>query len=106
PPGMDLETHINRLHGLVGAEATRILPTLKMFKIEVRLDMEQGVSNADGPPPPKAELPALTDDDIRAIRALQTDMPLVSRPFAEPAARAGTSEAERRSYGPKCLAHG
>src|SRR4026208_148249 len=33
PPGMDLEQHINRLHELTGATSTRILPTLKMFKI-------------------------------------------------------------------------
>src|SRR4051812_32755167 len=37
PPGMDLQKHIDRLHELTGATSTRILPTLKMFKIEVRL---------------------------------------------------------------------
>ena len=98
PPGMDLETHINRLHELTGATATRILPTLKMFKIEVRLDMETGVSNADGPPPPKVELPPLRDDDIRAIRALQVDMPLVSQPFALEGETVGMSEDEVLSY--------
>ena len=106
PPGMDLDEHIDRLHELVGAESTRILPTLKMFKIEVRLDMEQGVSNSDGPAPPKAELPPLTDDDIRAIRALQTDMPLVSRPFAEQGACVGMSEGDLLGYGRKFLADG
>ena len=68
-----------------------MLPTLKMFKIEVRLDVESGVSNADSPPPPKVEIPPLTDDDIRAIRALQQDMPLVSRPFAVEAEGVGMS---------------
>jgi DNA-binding Lrp family transcriptional regulator len=106
PPGMELETHIDRLHKLVGAEATRILPTLKMFKIEVRLDMEEGVSNADGPPPPKADLPPLDEADIRAIRALQTDMPLVSEPFVEEAKTAHMSEDELLSYGHKFLADG
>ena len=106
PPGMELTTHIDRLHELVGAESTRILPTLKMFKIEVRLDMEEGVSNSDGPAPPRAELPPLTDDDIRAIRALQTDMPLVSRPFAEQGACVGMSEDEVLGYGHKFLADG
>ena len=106
PPGMELETHINRLHELVGAESTRILPTLKMFKIEVRLDMEEGVSNADGPPPPKVEIPPLSDDDVRAIRALQVDMPLVSRPFAEQAAAAGMSEDELLAYAHKFVGDG
>ncbi|MGH2758404.1 MAG: Lrp/AsnC family transcriptional regulator [Actinomycetota bacterium] len=106
PPGMDLETHIDRLHELTGATATRILPTLKMFKIEVRLDMESGVSNSDGPPPPKVEIPPLTDDDIRAIRALQVDMPLVPRPFAAEAETVGMSEEELLGYAQKFVDDG
>jgi DNA-binding Lrp family transcriptional regulator len=106
PPGMDLEGHIDRLHELTGATSTRILPTLKMFKIEVRLDMETGVSNADGPAPPKVEIPPLTDDDIRAIRGLQVDMPLVSRPFALEAEAVGMTEDELLSYGHKFVADG
>lgn len=106
PPGMELEQHIDRLHELTGAEATRILPTLKMFKIEVRLDMETGVSNSDGPAPPKVEIPPLTDEDIRAIRALQVDMPLVSQPFAEEAAKVGMSEEELLRFGHKFVADG
>jgi len=106
PPGMSLEAHVDALHDLTGAEATRMLPTLKMFKIEVRLDMESGVSNADGPPPPKVELPELTDDDIRAIRALQQDMPLVSRPFAEEAAGVGMSEEELLGYAHRFVGDG
>lgn len=106
PAGMDLTEHIDRLHELTGAESTRILPTLKMFKIEVRLDMETGVSNADGPPPPKVEIPPLTEADINAIRALQVDMPLVSRPFAEEAKTVGMSEDELLEFGHKFVADG
>jgi DNA-binding Lrp family transcriptional regulator len=106
PPGMELEEHIDRLHVLTGAEATRILPTLKMFKIEVRLDMETGVSNSDGPAPPKVEIPPLTDEDIQAIRALQVDMPLVPQPFAEEAATVGMSEEELLRFGHKFVADG
>ena len=106
PPGMELETHIDRLHELTGATATRILPTLKMFKIEVRLDMESGVSNADGPPPPKVEIPPLTEDDIRAIRGLQVDMPLVPRPFAAEAETVGMSEDELLGYAKKFVDDG
>jgi siroheme decarboxylase len=106
PPGMSLEAHVDALHELTGAEATRLLPTLKMFKIEVRLDMETGVSNADGPPPPKVDLPELGADDIRAIRGLQQDMPLVSRPFAVEADGVGMTEDELLSYGRKFVADG
>jgi DNA-binding Lrp family transcriptional regulator len=77
-----------------------------MFKIEVRLDMETGVSNSDGPPPPKVDFPPLTDDDIRAIRALQEDMPLVERPFAVEAEKVGMSESELLSYADKFIADG
>ncbi len=106
PPGMELDEHIDRLHVLTGAEATRILPTLKMFKIEVRLDMETGVSNSDGPAPPKVEIPPLTDEDIQAIRALQVDMPLVPQPFAEEASTVGMSEEELLRFGHKFVADG
>jgi DNA-binding Lrp family transcriptional regulator len=106
PPGMDLQRHIDRLHELTGSTSTRILPTLKMFKIEVRLDMETGVSNSDSPPPPKVEIPPLTDDDIRAIRALQVDMPLVPRPFQAEAETVGMSEEELLSYAHKFVADG
>jgi DNA-binding Lrp family transcriptional regulator len=106
PPGMDLEDHVQRLHDLTGATSTRMLPTVKMFKIEVRLDMEKGVSNADGPPPPKVDLPPLDDTDIRAIRALQVDMPLVSRPFAAEADTVGMTEAELLEAGRHLLAQG
>ena len=106
PPGMSLEAHVDALHEITGATVTRQMPTLKMFKIEVRLDMETGVSNADSPPPPKVELPPLTDDDIRAIRALQQDIPLVSRPFEVEAAGEGMTEAELLGYADKFIADG
>jgi DNA-binding Lrp family transcriptional regulator len=103
---MSLEAHVDRLHELTGAETTRSLPTLKMFKIEVRLDMETGVSNADGPAPPKVEIPPLTDEDIQAIRALQRDMPLVSQPFAAEASEVGMSEEALLSFAHKFVADG
>jgi DNA-binding Lrp family transcriptional regulator len=106
PPGMNLEEHIDRLHELTGATSTRILPNLKMFKIEVRLDMETGVSNSDGPPPPKAEIPPLTEADINAIRALQVDMPLVSQPFAAEAETVGMTEDELLGFAHKFVADG
>jgi DNA-binding Lrp family transcriptional regulator len=104
PPGMSLEAHVDRLHDLTGAETTRMLPTLKMFKIEVRLDVESGVSNADSPPPAQVEIPPLTSDDIRAIRALQQDMPLVSRPYAVEAEGEGFTEDELLAFAHKFVA--
>ncbi len=104
PPGMSLEAHVDALHELTGAETTRMLPTLKMFKIEVRLDVETGVSNADSPAPKNVEIPPLGEDDIRAIRALQQDMPLVSRPFAVEAGTEGFTEEELLGFAHKFVA--
>ena len=39
PPGGDLQRDVDELHALVGAEKTWMLPTLKLFKIGVVLDM-------------------------------------------------------------------
>jgi siroheme decarboxylase len=74
------------LHHISGAEKTRILPTLKLFKIGVTLDMNAGAT-------PKKEAPQygesdreradrnISEDDKAAIRALQEDVPLTPRPF-------------------------
>jgi DNA-binding Lrp family transcriptional regulator len=103
PPGMSLEAHVDALHELTGAESTRMLPTLKMFKIEVRLDVGTGVSNADSPAPRKVDIPPLTEEDIRAIRALQQDMPLVPRPFAVEAEGEGFTEDELLAFAHKFI---
>ena len=55
PPEKDLEATVKRLHELAGAESTRILPTLRLFKIGVNLDMT-GESN-----PAALEEPAYSD---------------------------------------------
>ena len=39
PAGSDLQAHVDALHALAGAESTRMLPTLRLFKIGVTLDM-------------------------------------------------------------------
>jgi len=43
PPGVSMERTIDRLHALSGAEATRLLPTLKLFKIgaHIRLSVRR-----------------------------------------------------------------
>ena len=39
PPGDSLEEHVDVLHRQSGAHVTRRLPTLKLYKIGVKLDM-------------------------------------------------------------------
>jgi DNA-binding Lrp family transcriptional regulator len=102
PPASDLEWTVQRLQEMAGAESARILPTLRLFKIGVQLDMEGG----NGPHRDGAAAPAYSDarrpargplglrsGDIPAIRELQEDVPLVPEPYRRMAELIGISEA-------------
>jgi siroheme decarboxylase len=98
PPGESLDDHIDALHRESGASVTRKLPTLKLFKIGVKLDMT-GKMAADAKaevleherPERKAEMPApdLSDLEVETIRVVQHDLPNVERPFAAYAEQIG-----------------
>jgi DNA-binding Lrp family transcriptional regulator len=81
-----LEESMQRLHEASGAESTRLLPTLKLYKINVQLDMT-GTRKADEksespkPPPTRGDGVLPTDADKRMIEILQRDLPVESRPF-------------------------
>ncbi|MBI4840707.1 MAG: Lrp/AsnC family transcriptional regulator [candidate division NC10 bacterium] len=101
PPSSDLTWTVERLHAMAGAESTRILPTLRLFKIGVQLDME-GKSGAEREESreagysdvrrPAAGPAGLRGVDIAAIRELQADFPLVPEPYRPMADRMGLSE--------------
>ncbi len=91
---LGLEGTLECLARLAGAESIRQLPTLKLFKIRMDLEMEAGTEAlAKAPDAGQAAEPAETERqpydelDIAVIRALQGDMPVVSEPYA-PAAQA------------------
>jgi len=42
PPGTDLEKEFEKFSKLDGIKKTRMLPTLQLFKIGVKLDMVDG----------------------------------------------------------------
>lgn len=98
PPGHDLDDVIDRLHLLTGAESTRPMPTLRLFKIGVTLDMA-GARPADarGAPEyseerrPRGASAPLDETDIEYIRATQEDLPDETRPFDRIAERLGCS---------------
>jgi DNA-binding Lrp family transcriptional regulator len=102
PPGDSLDDHIDVLHRASGALVTRKLPTLKLYKIGVKLDMT-GQTAADARAEVQEherperreymEAPELSDLEIAAIRIVQEDLPLVDRPFAAEAELIGTDEA-------------
>ena len=103
PPGEDFDAHLDELHTASGSLVTRKLPTLKLYKIGVKLDMT-GQTAADAKaevleherPERKTDMPAptLSDLEVAAIQLCQDDLPLVSRPFAVQAERLGITEDE------------
>ncbi|HZR14303.1 MAG TPA: Lrp/AsnC family transcriptional regulator [Acidimicrobiia bacterium] len=101
PPGQSLDEHVDVLHRASGALVTRKLPTLKLYKIGVKLDMtgttaanaKSDVLEHEKPERrPDMEAPELSDVEIETIRVVQEDLPLVERPFAAQAAHLGVSE--------------
>ena len=101
PPDSELglEKTIELLGQLAGVEAIRPLPTLKLHKIGVDLDVKGGRAPNARKARVKPELPApspaeLTERDKDAIRALQIDLPAVQRPFLQLAEQFGFDEQE------------
>src|SRR4051812_42708410 len=101
PPGEDFDAHLDVLHHDSKSLLTRKLPTLKLYKIGVKLDMT-GATAADAKmevleherPERKAEMPApdLSQLEVAVIRVVQDDLPNVERPFAAQAEVIGTDE--------------
>jgi len=79
-----------------GAESVRQLPTLRLFKIRMDLEMEgdtQALSSAaEVAEPIELEPQPYDDADIAVIRALQGDMPVLQEPYAPAAAALGLSQ--------------
>jgi len=79
-----------------GAQSIRQLPTLKLFKIRMDLEMEQGTDalSTAGQVVEPIETTAIevTPEDVETIRATQGPMPVVSEPYAGPAERLGIAQ--------------
>lgn len=91
---LGLERTVAELHRQSGALATRMLPTLKLFKIGVKFDVGGGEEAPKAHETERTELPPrpliLADKPI--IRVLQRDLPIVAKPFEQWATEAGVSE--------------
>jgi DNA-binding Lrp family transcriptional regulator len=79
-----------------GAESVRQLPTLKLFKIRMDLEMEGDTdalaSAAVATEPVELDPQPYDDFDVAVIRALQGDMPVVPEPYAPAAAELGITQ--------------
>jgi DNA-binding Lrp family transcriptional regulator len=94
---LGLEGTLDLLQELTGAESVRQLPTIRLFKIRMDLEMEAGTEALasagvaeDYEEPEAIELSEL---DVAVIRALQGDMPVVPEPYAPAAAELGIGQA-------------
>jgi DNA-binding Lrp family transcriptional regulator len=76
-----------------GAESMRQLPTLKLFKIRMDLEMEGGTRELASPgvveEPAELDPVPYDERDIAVIRATQGDMPVVPEPYSPAAAQLG-----------------
>jgi DNA-binding Lrp family transcriptional regulator len=90
---LGLEGTLELLGELTGAESIRQLPTLKLFKIRMDLEMEGDTKAlaSEGATQQEALLDSVAYDerDIEVIRATQGDMPVISEPYVPAARRLG-----------------
>ncbi len=95
---LGLDGTLDVLQELTGAQSIRQLPTLKLFKIRMDLEMEGDSSSLARrveavEPAPTARID-FDERDVAVVRATQGDLPVVSEPYAPAAARLGLPVAE------------
>jgi DNA-binding Lrp family transcriptional regulator len=93
---LGLEGTLEVLAREAGAESVRQLPTLKLFKIRMDLEMEGDTqalaSSVEASDPVELDPQPYDERDIAVIRALQGDMPVVAEPYAPAATELGMTE--------------
>jgi DNA-binding Lrp family transcriptional regulator len=93
---LGLDGTLEALAHEAGAESVRQLPTLKLFKIRMDLEMEGDTkalaTAAEVADPIELEAQPYDELDIAVIRALQGDMPVVEEPYAAAAEAVGVSQ--------------
>ncbi|WP_299292603.1 Lrp/AsnC family transcriptional regulator [Nitrosopumilus sp.] len=98
PPGSDLKTELDKFNALDGIKKVRMLPTLQLFKIGVKLDMVDEKKHEVAPTEAKKEIKSVkfepTEEDKDFIRELQKDMEIIDEPFLKAANNLGISENE------------
>src|SRR5919205_297106 len=98
PPYGEMKTDLDRLASLDGVIKYRLLPTLKLYKIGVRLDM---VNDDPESPKPIDEIKKLnpkkfdlTEHDKDFVRQLQKDLRIIPEPFKIVAENLGITTTE------------
>jgi DNA-binding Lrp family transcriptional regulator len=96
PPGSDLKTEVDKFSKLPGILKIRLLPTIKLFKIGVKLDMVDEKKHQVAPTEEKKKIKEIkftpSEEDKEFIRQLQKDLEVTDRPFLQAAKNLGMSE--------------
>lgn len=96
PPGSDLKSEIDKFSKLQGINKVRMLPTIKLFKIGVKLEMVDEKKAEVKPVEEKKKIREVkfvaTEEDKRYIRELQKDLEITDRPFLKAAQNLGITE--------------
>ncbi len=92
---LGLDGTLELLQRLTGAESIRQLPTLKLFKIRMDLELVGGTDElakaAVAEDPVELEKQPFDELDKAVIRATQGDLPVVTEPYAQAAGELGMS---------------
>jgi siroheme decarboxylase len=98
PPNDNMKIVLDKMSMLDGVIKYRLLPTLKLYKIGVRLDMVNNDAQKPEPTDTVKELNSakfsLTEQDKDFIRELQKDLELILDPFNKCAENLGVTTAE------------
>ncbi|HEY3189908.1 MAG TPA: Lrp/AsnC family transcriptional regulator [Solirubrobacteraceae bacterium] len=94
---LGLDGTLEVLQRETGADSVRMLPTLKLFKIRMDLEMEAGTDALAAAvqevvPAPVEKVP-FDELDRAVIRATQGDLPVIAEPYAPAAAELGMTQA-------------
>ena len=96
PPGSDLKNEVEKFSKLEGIKKVRMLPTLQLFKIGVKLDMMDDKKHDVKPSEEKKKIKNIefipTEEDKEFIRHLQKDLEIVDRPFLKASQSLGITE--------------
>ena len=98
PPGADLNAELEKFNVLKGIKKVRMLPTLQLFKIGVKLDLVDDNKHEIAPTEEKKEIKNIkfepTEQDKDFIRELQKNMEIIDEPFVKAANNLGITEDE------------
>ncbi len=95
---LGLDGTLDVLAAETGAHSIRQLPTLKLFKIRMDLEMEGGTdalsTAGEAVEPRELDAIPLSGEDVETVRATQGPMPVVPEPYAPAAEKLGVPQAE------------